>query len=436
MEIKPFRAYRFDPAVVGNPGDCIVPPYDLSKPDVQEHFYRKNEYNVVRIISGRISENDDEADNQYTRAARHLKSWIEKGALKQDSEDSIYAYIQDFEIDGQKFHRSSFISLGRLEKYGEGVKAHEDTLDGVTADFLKLQRATEAKCGLIFMLYEDSKKIADKIIEKAAGEKPLIDCVDEDNVRHRLFKITDSKQIEIISRMMKDKSCIIADGHHRYQTALNYYNETGNPRAAWQLMAFANSLNEGVIVLATHRLVVKLKNFDAKTLLAGLQENFKITEYLFDSAETKRAAMEKMLKQMKEESDRDKNAYGIYLADGTFRTAVLKNKKAMDEAAAGKSKAWQKLEVSVLHKLILEKLLGIGEKELASKRHLEYIRDGGHSIEQITARVDSGQAQAAFFVNPEKVKMIQEVANAGETMPQKSTFFYPKVFSGLTIYKM
>src|SRR4030042_5865789 len=152
MEIKPFRAYRFDPKVVGNPGDCIVPPYDLSKPDVQEHFYKKNEYNIIRIISDKITQNDDESNNQYTRAVQNLNSWIQKGALKQAREDSIYAYVQDFEIDGRKNHRNSFISLAELEKYGKGVKAHEDTLDGVTADFLKLQRAPRAQFITIFMV--------------------------------------------------------------------------------------------------------------------------------------------------------------------------------------------------------------------------------------------------------------------------------------------
>jgi uncharacterized protein (DUF1015 family) len=439
MEIRPFKAYRFNPEIVGNGGDCLIPPYDLSGQAVREHFYRKNEHNIIRIICGQASEKDCNRKNQYTRAAEYLDDWIKKGAIKQDGADSIYTYIQNFDIGGKGYERASFISLAKLEDYGPKVMAHEDTLNNLKADFLKLQQATSAQFGLIFMLYEDATMAADKIIKQYTKSRPLLDHTDEDAVRHRLFAITAKNDVETITKMMADKSCIIADGHHRYATALSYYKQTKKQEAAYQIMAFTNTLSEGLAVLPTHRLVCRLKNFNSENLLAALKTNFDITDYSFDSDAGKAKAKESMLRKMKAESAKGNNAFGIYTGPpqaGCFHVVVLKDKTAMDRAAAKKSEAWRRLEVAVLHKLILEKLLGIGEKELAEKSHLEYVTDINDAVPQTIERVDTGQVQAAFFVNPEKIRSIQLVAQTGETMPQKSTFFYPKMFTGITIYKM
>ncbi len=436
MEIKPFRAYKFNPELTGNAGDCIAPPYDVIDAGLRERLYNKNQYNIVRITRGKTEPSDNETNNQYTRAAKYLNEWLEKGILKQNSNDTIYAYLQSFKLGGRKFKRGTFIALGKLEEFGGAVKPHENTLSGPKADRLNLQRATAAQFGLIFMLYEDPQKVADKLIEKASKGQAVIEFTDEDNVRHQLFPITDKTDIETICRMMVDKNCIIADGHHRYETSLNYYNETKNPKAAYQIMAFANILNEGMIILATHRLVYGLKDFSAEKLLNGLKPNFDITEYKFDSDKAKQQAKKKMLTRMKKESQANKNAYGFYTGNGAFRVAVLKDSSVLDGLLPDKSQAYRRLDVTVLHKLILEQLLGIGEKELAAKTNLEYVKDTPNAIDDTIGRVDAGNIQAAFFINPEKMKMIQKVADADERMPQKSTFFFPKVYSGLTIYKM
>jgi uncharacterized protein (DUF1015 family) len=436
MEIKPFRAYRFNPQIAGNAGDCIVPPYDLSRPALRDHFYNKSEYNIIRIVSGRATEQDCNKNNQYTRAAEFLAGWIEKSVLKQDASETIYACIQNFEVAGTSYERTGFISLARLEGYGLKVKAHEETLSNLRADCLKLQRATNAQFGLIFMLYEDASMVADRIIKQYSEKTALLDHTDEDGVRHRLFGITEKSDIETIVGMMAGKSCIIADGHHRYAAALSYYNQTKKPTAAYQIMAFANTLSEGLVILATHRLVTGVKNFDSEKLIADLKTSFAITEYSFESGSEKTEAKEKMLRQMKAESAGGKNAFGIYTGSRCFRVAVLKNEAAMDKATPKKSEAWRRLEVAVLHKLILEQLLGIGEKELAATSHLEYVTDINDAVQQMIERIDAGEAQAAFFVNPEKIRLIQLIAQTGEMMPQKSTFFYPKMYTGITIYKM
>ena len=437
MEIKAFKALRFNSKVVGNAGDCIAPPYDVINEQLRERLYAKNNYNVVRLTRNKPTAKDNDTNNPYTRAAALLNEWIKKGALKEDQAETIYAYVQNFEIAGRKYQRGTFISLAKLEEYGSGVKPHENTLSGPKADRLNLQRATGAKFGLIFMLYNDPAKTADGIIDKTAkSSKPLIEFADEDGVKHKLFAITQTGDIRTICELMKDKSCVIADGHHRYQTALDYYAETKNPKAQYQIMAFANTQNKGMIVLATHRLVYGLKGFTTEKLLEGLKANFEITEYPFKTDADKPAAKAKMLGQMKKVWNNNGNAYGVYTGNDKFYVASLSDKVVMDSALPGKSAAYKQLQVSVLHKLVFEDLLGIGEKELAEKSNLEYIKDTPNAIDDTISRVEAGEIQAAFFLNPEKMDMIQKVADAGEKMPQKSTFFFPKVYSGMTIYKM
>ncbi|MHC4457410.1 MAG: DUF1015 domain-containing protein [Planctomycetota bacterium] len=436
MEVKPFKAFRFNPDVVGDVGNCVAPPYDVIDQNQQQQLYRKSRYNIVRVIKGKASSFDNDRNNQYTRAADHLNKWIKKGVLKQDKSEAIYAYIQDFQLAGNRFQRSSFIALARLQEYGKTVRPHERTLEAPKIDRLNLKRATVTKFGLVFMLYEDKEKIADKIIEKAATQKPLIDLVDEQSVRHRLLAITAENDINEIAKMMSDKCCIIADGHHRYETALSYYEETSNPAAAYQMTAFVNVCNEGLLILATHRLVDNIQNFHFENLIKDLKKNFQIAQYSFDSAKAKTEARRKMSEQMKAEQALQQSAFGIYGGNNAFYVAVLKDKKKMDSIAPNMSGPWRLLDVSVLHKLILEEFLGINEEKLAAGGYIEYIKDTDNAFEQSIRRVDSGEEQIVFFMNPVKIQQVKSVTALGEMMPQKSTYFYPKMYTGLTINKL
>jgi len=436
MQVGPFKAFRFDAGVVGNVGNCIAPPYDVINSAQQEQLYEKSRHNLVRIIKGKTTASDNGENNQYTRASDYLARWIEEGALKQDSDEAIYAYVQDFEVGGTAYHRRSFIALAKLEDFGDIVKPHEQILHKPMVDRLSLKRATSADFGLVFMLYDDEKKLADGIIEQAAGKVPLIDFVDEQDVRHRIFAITDKQNIEQIVNMMSDKSCIIADGHHRYTTGLTYSKENGNPAAKYQMLAFANMHQDGLIVLATHRLVGNLENFSMKKLIEQLGERFRITRFEFSSAKTKDSAEQKMLELMRTEHDRDESAFGIYGGDNAFYVAVLKDKRTMDSIVPDMSQAWKTLDVSILHKLILEELLGIDQEKLAEGENLQYVKDTPNAIADSIAQVDAGQKQAAFFMNPVKMQQLKMVTEAGERMPQKSTYFYPKVYTGLTINKL
>jgi uncharacterized protein (DUF1015 family) len=421
---------------VGNVGDCIAPPYDVINDAHREHLYEKSSHNLVRLIKGKIKASDNGQDNQYTRAADYLAGWIEEGALKQDSDEAIYAYVQDFQVAGTKYQRSSFIALARLEDFGQIVKPHEQVLHKPMIDRLTLKQATSADLGLVFMLYEDEQKIADEIMAQVAEQKPLVDFMDEQDVRHRLFAINRKQDIELIVKMMSDKSCIIADGHHRYTTGLTHSKQSNNPAAKYQMLAFANMHQDGLIVLATHRLVGNLENFQLKKLIEELSEKFRITRFEFDTEQNKQQAEQDMLDRMHAEHEKDESAFGIYGADGAFYVAVLKDKSMMDSIVPDMSPAWKMLDVSILHKLILEELLGIDQEKLAEGENLQYVKDTPNAIADSIAQVDAGKKQAAFFMNPVKLQQLKMVTEAGERMPQKSTYFYPKVYTGLTINKL
>lgn len=436
MQIAPFKAFRFDKVKVGNAGDCLAPPYDIIDPTKQQYLYEKNQYNIVRIIKGEITNTDNQDNNQYTRAAGYLNNWIEKGILKQDQQDAIYVYIQDYQFGDSSIRRFSFIALAKLEEFGTVVKPHEQILNKPIIDRLNLTRATSAQFGLVFMLYEDKQKVTDNLIENSVTSGILAELVDQEGIRHRLYSITAKDQIKKIVEMMRDKSCIIADGHHRYTTGLNYSKENTNPKAKYQMIAFANTTHKGLIVLATHRLVSDLGDFTPEKLIAGLKKNFKVTEYKFDSPQGKIQSKQKSLASMKSEHAEDENAFCFYCGEGVFYTAVLKDKNMMDKAAPDKSPPWKSLDVSVLHKLILEKILGLNEDKQARGDFIEYVKDTPNAIDESVAKVDKGQKQVAFFVNPPMIKQIQMVADNGERMPQKSTYFYPKIFTGFTINKL
>ena len=288
MEIKAFKAYRFNSDVVGDNGKCIAPPYDVINPAQQKKLYEQNPYNIVRVILGKQEPTDNGQNNQYSRAAEYLKEWFKKNALKQDEKETIYAYVQSFVIGGKENKRSGFISLGKLAQFGSGVQPHEKTLDGPKAARLKLTQATAAQFELVFMLYDDPQQVADKIIAKAAaGKKAVIEFTDDDGVQHKLFSIDSPQDVALIVKMMAQKEGLIADGHHRYETALNYYALTKNPAAQWLMIAFVNMHNEGLVVLPTHRLVGNLASFNIDELIKKLQTNFKVTEFEFKEAKEK-----------------------------------------------------------------------------------------------------------------------------------------------------
>jgi uncharacterized protein (DUF1015 family) len=256
-------------------------------------------------------------------------------------------------------------------------------------------------------------------------------------VRHRLFAIEGAEDISAISKMMRDKSCVIADGHHRYTTGLTYWRETGNANAGYQMLAFTNARQKGLLVLATHRLVGGIEGFQPQTLLDQLAGKFDLVEFTFDpQGEGKEQARAAMLSEMKRLSDKDINAIGIYMGTGAFYVAMLKDKELMTSAAPQMSAAWRTLDVSVLQKLIIEELLGFDAEKMGNPDCVAYVKDTPNAINDIIARVDAGEKRIAFLTNPVKMQQLMDVTEAGERMPQKSTYFFPKMYTGLTIQKL
>jgi uncharacterized protein (DUF1015 family) len=434
MEVKPFKAFRYDPKVVGDVGRCIAPPYDVISDDEQERLHRRSKYNVAYITRGKTNPGDNGQHNVYTRAAEYLQTWISEGALKQDDKDTIYGYIQDFELNGVAFQRLSFIALGKLEDFGKTVRPHEQVFEKPVTDRLNLEKATKARFGLVFMLYEDPQGVADKVIEKAVTQKPLVDFVDDNGVRHRLFAITADKDVQAITKMMAEKSCIIADGHHRYTTGLKYMRESGNPAARYQMLAFTNTRQKGLVVLATHRLIGGIADFKPSEFFTRLEDNFRSIRFKASSA-TKEQAKQQMLAQMRSLHEQDKTAFGIYVGDSAFYVATLKDRAAMDAAAPSMSEAWRTLDISVLQKLVLEGLLGFDEQMMGNPEHVEYVKDVPNAVNESIAQIKAGRKQIAFFTNPVKMRQLSKVTDAGERMPHKSTYFFPKMYTGLTIQK-
>ena len=436
MEIKAFKAYRFNPDVVGNPGACVAPPYDVIDSGQRKTLYEQNSYNVVRAIKGEKSAKETDGNNVYTRGADYLNKAIEDGALMQDADEAIYAYVQDFEIAGKTYERTGIIATGKLSQFGEGVQPHEKTLEGPKADRLNLTRATACQLGQIFMLYDDPANVDRKIIANALGKEAVIDMTDDLGARHRLFVIDEPEIVNDFVSMMADKKTVIADGHHRYETALNYWAETHNKQAAYQMMTFVNMRNEGLVIQPTHRLLINMADFNAAALLAELASEFEITEFSFSNESEKQQAKADMFKKMQGLGTDHQNVFGLYAANNAFYTILFKKPQAMAELCPEMSEAALKLDVNVLHKLILEKHLGICDAKLASESHLVYIKDLGDAIDKSIEKVDTGASEGVFFVNSTRIEQVQALAKAGEKMPQKSTFFYPKIFSGLTVRKL
>ena len=472
MEVKPFKAFRFNASVVGDVGKCIAPPYDVISDDERDGLCRQSKYNIVHITKGIVTASDDGQHNPYTRAAEYLQSWIAEGALQEDDKDTLYGYVQDFELHGTAFQRLSFIALAKLEDFGKVVRPHEQVFEKPMLDRLNLERATAARFGLVFMLYEDPQGIADQIITKAmtgasptvarasrpcspgsavrieeqgqdalATSQPLIDFVDEQSVRHRLYAIAAEDEIEAVEAMMRDKSCIIADGHHRYTTGLKYMRESGNPKARYQMIAFTNTRQKGLVVLATHRLVGGIKDFGPSFFLDLKANGFNIVRFQFTpdirAKEHARQQMLRMLADLKSRHDRDVTAFGVYyMGADAFYVAVLEDRSPMNAAAPNMSEAWRALDVSVLQKLVLEQLLGLDEEKMGNPQYVEYVKDVPNAIDAMIEQVDAGRKQIAFFINPVKMQQLAAVTEAGERMPHKSTYFYPKMYTGLTIQKL
>jgi uncharacterized protein (DUF1015 family) len=436
--IYPFRAWRYNPSAV-RIQDVVTQPYDKISPAMQEAYYQRSPYNLVRIILGLPELFDAErGENVYSRAARDFKAWREQSILVKERDPAIFAYAQRFRVPGSDEinERRGFIALGKLHEYSDQVVfRHEQTLSKPKSDRLNLLKATHAHFGQIFMLYSDPAGSVEKILYDDAGPAD-VEVTDEYGVLHRVWRISDPAVIRLLTSTMADKKLIIADGHHRYETALSYsrehaaapvrteYNANELPHPAYPeaavMMTFVNMDSDGLVILPTHRVVHGLAGFDP-TAFARAAEQFFTVEKLPDTPASDLIAI------LRQQSG---TAFVAVTRTGPF--LLRSNPDATSAALANLPENQRQLDLSHLHTIILDKLLGLDAEKVREQTNLRYLRDASEAVEQ----VHRGEADVTFLTNSVTMEQLREVAFAGSVMPQKSTDFFPKLLSGLTIYAL
>jgi len=438
-QIYPFRAWRYNPSVV-RLEDAATQPYDKISPAMQQAYYQRSPYNLVRIILGKPELFDAEGgENVYSRAARDFSAWREQGVLAREKAPAIFAYAQRFRVPGTEIvkERRGFIALGKLHDYAEQVVfRHEQTLSKPKSDRLNLLKATHAHFGQIFMLYSDPAGSVEKILYDGAGAAEA-EVTDEYGVLHRLWKVSDPAAIRMVTAAMADKKLIIADGHHRYETALNYSKQhaasapakkesspTELPQPAYPeaavMMTFVNMDSDGLVVLPTHRVVHSLEGFDP-TAFARAAEEFFTVEAL--PAADSSSYIDTLTRQQGT----------AFVAVARYGAFLLRSKPEVIAAAlADLPERQRQLDLSHLHSIVLDRLLGLNEEKVREQTNIRYLRDANEAVEQVRR----GEADVTFLTNPVSMEQLREVAFAGDVMPQKSTDFFPKLLSGLTIYAL
>lgn len=435
-EIIPFRGLRFNAALVGNLSTVTTPPYDVIDQAAQETFYRKNPYNIIRLELGKTFPSDTPADNRYTRAAAEFNRWLKDGVLCQDPLPAFYLYQQEFPYEDSTLVRSGFICGVKLVDYTEGmVLPHEETLPKHKADRLELMRACHANFSSIFGLYNDPAGTVSTILNKTITEKiPDTVLVDESGTTHRLWVIDDQKVISDLREEIAPLPIYIADGHHRYETALLFRREMETKGVSGYehvMMTLVSLHDPGLVVFPTHRLVKDLPGFHLNTFLQKIKEWFTVEVFRLTPTvgAFSTSGTQEFLNTLKQRGF-SAHTFGFYPGGNeVFLLSLKEGVNPNDFAPPGKSAAWANLDVSVLHTLILEPLLGIGSQERASERNLAYTRDAHGALEQVA----TGKQQMAFLLNPTRVEQVTAVASAGDKMPQKSTYFFPKLLTGLVI---
>ena len=437
--IYPFRAWRYNPSTV-RLEDVVTQPYDKISPAMQQAYYQRSPFNLVRIILGLPELFDAEkGENVYTRAAHDFRAWREQGVLLQENEPCVFAYAQRFKAPGTEVEkeRRGFIALGKLQDYSDQVVfRHEQTLSKPKSDRLNLLKATRAHFGQIFMLYSDPAGSVEKILYEGHGGADA-EVTDEYGVLHRLWRVNNPAAIRLLITAMGDKKLIIADGHHRYETALKYSKEHEGgahaksasstqqlpqpefPEAA-AMMTFVNMDSDELVILPTHRVVHGLNGFFATAFFKAAEAYFTVQPLPpFEAA----AFIEELNRE-------PGTAFVAVTCSGAF---LLRAKPdSMAAALAGLPERQRQLDLTQLHSVIFERLMGLDAEKVREQTNLRYLRDAQEAVDQVR----SGAADIAFLTKPVTMEQLKEVAFAGEVMPQKSTDFYPKLLSGLAIYAL
>ena len=418
-EIRPFRALRFNTEQAGAISELVCPPYDIISEEQRLAYLERNPHNIIRLELPK-------GDDPYQEAGKTLQQWLEEGILRQDEQEGIYIYEEEFTVNGLHTKFKGCIVRVKLEEFSKGVVLpHEETLSKAKEDRFNLMKATDCNFSQIYSLYMDPTHAITGQLDQLSEGTPENELTDQEGVTHRLWIVNDAAAIARICEAFADKKLYIADGHHRYETALNYRNycreqHKGTGGEDYVMMMLVDMEHPGLVVLPTHRLVRDLPAFDAEKLLEDCKAYFTVTQ------EADIATAEAKLKTL---YDVGQKAFAFYSGGQGYALLTLKDEHILSQLLPEKSAASQGLDVTVLHTLILEKIFGIDADNMAKQINLTYVKQ----LDDAIAAVQNGKAQCTFLLNPTKVTEIRDVAAAGEKMPQKSTYFYPKLITGLVM---
>ncbi len=443
-EIKPFMGITYNQIKIHNLSSVIAPPYDVISEEAKKKLYQNNPYNIIRIIKGKTTPNDVESENQYTRAKDFLESWLKKGIFQKDDTPCLYAMEDEFTIPGceRKAIRHGFMTLVKLEEFGKGcILPHEKTLSKPKVDRLRLMKACKANLSPIFALYSDPDRIINSLFQELKSTtEPFIDLLSSERIVHRVYKISSPQIIQKVAEQMKKKSILIADGHHRYETALNYYqqmesseNNQKNTDYSHIMMYLANMDDPGLTILAYHRLLKNLPKENMKSWERKISPFFRIESFPFDGLTTTGSqAREKLFHQLAEKGRKAIPSFGLYAGDKRYYLLVLKDSVNLQSVVPeDQPLICKQLDVTILDHLIINKIINSNEC-LVKENFLGF----SHNHLEAISAVNSDKCQMALFLNPTKIHQVNKIAALGQKMPQKSTFFYPKLPTGLILRKI
>jgi len=416
-ELKPFKGIRYNPEQIKNPAEVICQPYDQISNKMERAYKNKSPYNFVRLVLTKYAEGHNR-QREYRDAKKSLDQWTKDGIFMQDKTPAIYPYWQEFTINDKTYVRKGFVCVVRLEELGKGnILPHEKTLSKPKADRLNLLRITHRDLEPVFLLYTDTENVVNDLLEKKCKDQALVEVEDDLKVKHRLWCIDETKTVDQVVTALKDSIFVIADGHHRYETAFNFSSEVKADQdhpANFKMITLVNIEDPGLVILPTHRMIKDVSDFSLVPFLEKTEKHFEITKTDRDHI-TEHLAKEQT------------RAFGFYSAQTAY-ILKLKDKAAMKKRLTDRSAAYQGLDVAILHTLLIEDVLGITSDTLED--HVRYER----VVRTAMRRVDSGEFQFCFLMNPTKPEQVKEIAENKERMPQKSTDFFPKLISGLVHY--
>ena len=446
--IMPFRGISYNPQIIRDLSKAVAPPYDVISPQEQDALYQRHPQNVVRLILNKETPQDNPQDNRYTRSAALYSAWQKENILVRAPKPQFYFLQEEFSPSilpaGQTVSitgtivRRGFIGVIQLEEYSAKiVLPHEKTQTKPRADRLALMEACQANFSQIYCLFEDKKGDMAPIYHQVfSSGLPSMEATDGEGVRRKVWMASDPGILKQVREIMKPKQIYIADGHHRYETALAYRENqrqqfpksTGRETYNFTMMYFAAMEDPGVFILPTHRVVSHLENFEAASFLDQIQRDFMVEAYEFQEGNEK-AVRERLLQQLAFRPEKDRVLGMLLKGIKKYFLLTLNDKRAIKRVEPSIAPSLEALDVNLLHIPILQKRLNIGAQDLAASKKVSYFKDSGEAA----AAVQSGEGQIAFFLNPTRTYQVRDVSLAGETMPSKSTFFYPKLLSGLVI---